>query len=81
MSKANDPVVISFRQSVGARLIEARKAAGMTQVSASRAAGLMTQASLSNYENGKRDIPLRTLVALAQTYRTPLDSFVGDSGD
>ncbi|MBM3139627.1 MAG: helix-turn-helix transcriptional regulator [Chloroflexi bacterium] len=52
------------RQSTGARLREIRTQQGKTQADVAWLSGI-TQAALSNYENGKRDIPLRSLIALA----------------
>lgn len=72
----NDPAVIAFRAELGSRLVDARRRSKMSQLDASRLAGLLTQASLSNYENGKRDIPVRTLVALAGVYGVPVQMFV-----
>ena len=72
----HDPDVIAFRTELGQRLQTARHGAGLSQLDAACMAGLMTQASLSNYETGKRDIHVRTLVALAGVYGVPVQSFL-----
>ena len=43
----------------------------MSQAEVARLAGI-TQASLSNYENGKRDLPLATLLAVSQALNVSL---------
>ena len=53
------------RHTVGARLRSFREARGMTQSDVAWNAGI-TQAALSNYENGKRDVPLPSLLSLAR---------------
>ena len=52
------------RERTAARLREIRVHRGKTQADVAWRAGI-TQAALSNYENGKRDIPLRSLLALS----------------
>ena len=54
----------SLRQDVGVRIREWRLRRELSQAEVARKAGI-TQASLSNYENGKRDMPLSTLVGVA----------------
>lgn len=54
----------ALRSDVGARIREWRLRREMSQAEVARQAGI-TQASLSNYENGKRDLPLSTLVGVA----------------
>ena len=59
------PVPLSYdRESTGSRLREIRLSKGKTQADVAWMSGI-TQAALSNYENGKRDIPLRSLLALS----------------
>jgi HTH-type transcriptional regulator, competence development regulator len=48
----------------GHRIREWRLRREMSQAEVARRAGI-TQASLSNYENGKRDMPLTTLIGVA----------------
>lgn len=52
------------REATGSRLREFRVRQGKTQADVAWMSGI-TQAALSNYENGKRDIPLRSLLALS----------------
>ena len=59
-----DPHVLTRRAEVGRRLREVRQGSGLTQGALSRAVRI-GQASLSNYENGKRDLPLAVVVNLA----------------
>ena len=59
-----DPYVLTRRAEVGRRLREVRQERGLTQGELSRAVRI-GQASLSNYENGKRDLPLAVVVNLA----------------
>ena len=60
----NDPQAPLLRAEVGNRLRGIRRESGLTQSQLSRAASI-GQASLSNYENGKRDLPLATVVRLS----------------
>lgn len=63
----------SFRAAVGAAIRDKRIERGASQSALAKAAGV-TQASLSNYERGKRDIPLATVFFIA----TALEVEVGD---
>ena len=63
----------STRFEVGLRIREWRLRRELSQAQVARLAGI-TQASLSNYENGKRDLPLTTLLAVARA----LNVSVGD---
>ena len=53
-----------LRNNVGRRIREWRLRRELSQAEVARRAGV-TQASLSNYENGKRDLPLSTLLGVA----------------
>ena len=64
---------MSRRIEVGRRLREARRRRGLSQSEVSQSAGI-TQASLSNYETGKRELPLSTILNLAAA----LDVSLGD---
>ncbi len=64
---------MSRRIEVGRRLREARSRRGLSQSEVSQSAGI-TQASLSNYETGKRELPLSTILNLAAA----LDVSLGD---
>ncbi len=58
------------------RLKELRKERSITQVELSHRLNI-GQNTYSQYETGKREIPLETLVQLAQIYDTSLDYLVG----
>lgn len=47
----------------------------MSQRELARRAGI-TQASLSNYENGKRELPLFVALSVSEALRVPLGEFV-----
>lgn len=64
---------MSRRIEVGRRLRDARRRRGLSQSEVSQSAGI-TQASLSNYETGKRELPLSTILNLAAA----LDVSLGD---
>ena len=53
-----------LRTNVGRRIREWRLRRELSQAEVARRASI-TQASLSNYENGKRDLPLSTLLGVA----------------
>ncbi len=53
------------RREIGQRIRELRLKRDLSQVEVSRVAGI-TQASLSNYETGKRGIPLSTFLGVAE---------------
>jgi len=61
------------RKEVGQRIREWRLRRDLSQAEVARVAGI-TQASLSNYETGKRDLPLSTFLGVAKA----LDVGVGD---
>ncbi len=63
----------SQRAAVGERLREWRLRRELSQTEVARVAGI-TQASLSNYETGKRDMPLSTFLGVVGA----LDVSVGD---
>lgn len=67
------PQPISQRAAVGERLREWRLRRELSQTEVARVAGI-TQASLSNYETGKRDMPLSTFLGVVGA----LDVTVGD---
>ncbi|MEE8337791.1 MAG: helix-turn-helix transcriptional regulator [Dehalococcoidia bacterium] len=67
------PQPISQRAAVGERLREWRLRRELSQTEVARVAGI-TQASLSNYETGKRDMPLSTFLGVVRA----LDVAVGD---
>ncbi len=61
------------RREIGQRIRDWRLKRGLSQVAVARVAGV-TQASLSNYETGKRDLRLSTLLGVVEA----LDIGVGD---
>lgn len=61
------------RYAIGSRLREWRFRRDLSQVEVARASGI-TQASLSNYETGKRDLPLSTFLNVASA----LDVSIGE---
>jgi transcriptional regulator with XRE-family HTH domain len=63
----------TYRREVGQRIREWRLRRDLSQAEVARVAGI-TQASLSNYETGKRDLPLSTFLGVAKA----LDVGVGD---
>ncbi|MPZ98054.1 MAG: helix-turn-helix domain-containing protein [Dehalococcoidia bacterium] len=63
------------RQTTGERLRRRRQEIGLTQSEVAWMAGI-TQAALSNYENGKRDLPIPSLLALAGVLRTTPMEFI-----
>jgi transcriptional regulator with XRE-family HTH domain len=61
------------RRAIGERIREWRLKRDLSQAEVARHAGI-TQASLSNYETGKRDLPLSTFLGVASA----LNVHVGD---
>lgn len=61
----------ALRSEVGLRIREWRLRREMSQADVARQTGI-TQASLSNYENGKRDMPLSTLLGVAASLNVSL---------
>ena len=64
---------VDLRREVGGRIREWRLRRNLSQTTVARAAGI-TQASLSNYETGKRDLPLSTFLGVVAA----LDVSAGD---
>lgn len=67
----DDSTRIALRSDVGVKIREWRLRRELSQANVARRAGI-TQASLSNYENGKRDMPLSTLVGVASALNVSL---------
>ena len=65
-NRMRDPQALARRTEVGKRLRELRQTRARSQADVARSAGI-TQASLSNYETGKRELPLATALNLAAT--------------
>lgn len=64
-----------------ARLITARKMAGLTQSEAARMVGLAGASSLSDIESGRCDLLLSRLLALCEAYNISPAWVVGGSDD
>jgi transcriptional regulator with XRE-family HTH domain len=60
---------------IGGRLREWRRYRRRSQIEVAEAVGI-TQASLSNYERGKRDAPISTLLAIADTLNVQIADLV-----
>lgn len=67
----DDRTRTTLRTDVGVKIREWRLRRELSQADVARRAGI-TQASLSNYENGKRDMPLSTLVGVASALNVSL---------
>ena len=65
----------SFNERVGKRIRETRAQNEVTQTELAAKAGC-TQASISNYENGKRTLPLDVAVSVAKTLQMSLGDLV-----
>ncbi len=65
----------TLRVVIGRRLRVLRAEHDWTQDKAARAFGV-TQASVSNYESGKRETPLGVLLQMAKVYEVPLNKLV-----
>ena len=64
------------RKALGARLKTAREAEGLTQTQAARRLGLQITTTLSNYEQGRVEIPLALLAGMAELYRCRLEALL-----
>lgn len=72
MRKSGSP---EHRTKLGQQLRTLRHKAGRSQTDVSRGAGI-TQASLSNYETGKREVPLSTALNIAAELDVPFSEIV-----
>lgn len=61
-------------QAIGRRLKSWRQDRKLSQYALAK--GICTQASLSNYENGKRDMPVTTAVGLAKRLGVGLEELL-----
>ena len=73
-----DPQTLARRAEVGRKIREVRKTRGRSQADVSSHAGI-TQASLSNYETGKRELPLSTALNLAAELDVPFGDIMETS--
>ena len=69
---------LEHRTKLGQQLRTLRRKAGRSQTEVSKGAGI-TQASLSNYETGKREVPLSTALNIAAELDVPFSSIVETS--
>ncbi|MGE3857221.1 MAG: helix-turn-helix domain-containing protein [Dehalococcoidia bacterium] len=69
----------AIAERIGHELRRLRVGRELSQSELTRRAGMLTQASLSNYENGKRLVPLDTLIRLAEALQVDLDVLI-DAG-
>ena len=67
----DDSTRTALRSDLGVKIREWRLRRELSQADIARRAGI-TQASLSNYENGKRDMPLSTLMGVASALNVSL---------
>ncbi|MCY4638732.1 MAG: helix-turn-helix domain-containing protein [Chloroflexi bacterium] len=73
--KASIGTEAARRRATGQRIREWRQRRALSQSTVARAADI-TQASLSNYETGKRDLPLATLLNLAAALDVPVGDLI-----
>lgn len=71
---------VEFRRLLGANLRELRRTRGMTQMQLSCLVGTFTQASLSNYESGRREIGLADALAVCQALDVSLAELLSGCG-
>jgi transcriptional regulator with XRE-family HTH domain len=64
------------RKALGVRLKAAREAVALTQTQAARRLGLHITTTLSNYEQGRVEIPLALLAGMAELYRCRLEALL-----
>ena len=69
---------LEHRAKLGQQLRTLRRKAGRSQTDVSKGAGI-TQASLSNYETGKREVPLSTALNIAAELDVPFSEIVETS--
>jgi transcriptional regulator with XRE-family HTH domain len=67
---------IAQRRAVGKRIREWRLTRKLQQAQVARVAGI-TQGALSNYENGKRDVPLSTLLGVTAALNVSIGDLLG----
>lgn len=73
-----DPQALARRAEVGQRLRKLRRTRERSQADVSSHVGI-TQASLSNYETGKRELPLSTALNLAAELDVPFGDIMQTS--
>jgi transcriptional regulator with XRE-family HTH domain len=69
----------SIYSAIGSRIRSARTALGMSQDSLAEKVGL-TRTSITNLENGRQQVPLHTLYALADSLGKTVHELIPDSG-
>ena len=65
-----------YFKELGSRLVQLRKAAGLTQVKLAETLGI-SQQMVASYEVGRRRIPVSMLPALAQALKVQIDALLG----
>lgn len=75
MISRTDEAVSAFYATLGQRITQARKDAGLTQDALSRAVGL-SRSSIANVENGVQQTPLHTLLAICQATGVTLTALI-----
>lgn len=76
MTRLPTPEEVRYRRALGAEIREQRESHAWPQGELARVAGI-TQAAVSNYEHGKRDIRVGALLAIAGVLFPRLDAEEG----
>ena len=79
LSLATAPDERTFFQALGARVAQARKDAGLTQVQLAERLGI-PQPQLASYEVGRRRVPVSLLPRLARALAMPIETLIADDG-
>jgi transcriptional regulator with XRE-family HTH domain len=69
-------MTINDRRAMGERLKAAREAMKLTQAQAAKRLGLTVTTTLSNYEQGRTEVPIRMLGTICHLYRMKLTTLV-----
>ena len=69
-------MTLHHRKAIGRRLKIAREGVRLTQTQAARRLGLQVTTTLSNYEQGRTEIPLRLLPSLCELYHVKFDTLL-----
>jgi transcriptional regulator with XRE-family HTH domain len=73
---AKHRMALTDRRAIGQRLKVAREAARLTQAEAAKKLGLRVTTTLSNYEQGRTEIPLRLLADVCELYGHDINALV-----
>lgn len=74
VEERRDP--LALRRAIGHRIRTWRQRRGVSQAGLARLVGV-TQSSLSNYENGKRDVSVYILLEIARVLDVDLEELTG----